>query len=49
MGNLPEEVNEQMLFAFFNTFGEIKSIQIPIDHMTEKKRGFAFIQFDEKD
>jgi len=49
VGNLPEEVTEQMLFAFFNTFGEIKSIQIPIDQVTEKKRGFAFIQFDEKE
>jgi len=38
-----------MLFAFFNTFGEIKSIQIPIDHVSEKMRGFAFVEFDEKE
>lgn len=49
VGNLPQEVTEQILFAFFNTFGEIKSVTIPIDHVTEKKRGFAFIEFDEKE
>lgn len=47
VGNLPEGVTEQMLFAFFNTFGEIKSVQIPIDHVTEKQRGFGFVEFDE--
>lgn len=47
VGNLPEGVTEQQLFAFFNTFGEIKSIQIPIDQVTEKQRGFAFVEFDE--
>lgn len=47
VGNLPDGITEQQLFAFFNTFGEIKSIQIPIDHVTEKQRGFAFIEFDE--
>ena len=46
VGNLPESVTEQTLFAFFNTFGEIKSVQIPIDHVTEKMRGYAFIEFD---
>lgn len=49
VGNLPETVTEQTLFAFFNTFGEIKSVQIPIDHVTEKMRGYAFIEFDERE
>lgn len=47
VGNLPENVSEQGLYAFFNTFGDIKSIQIPLDHITEKNRGFAFVEFDE--
>ena len=34
VGNLPHTVTEQTLYAFFNTFGEIKSIQIPIDHVS---------------
>jgi RNA recognition motif-containing protein len=34
VGNLPENVTEQGLYAFFNTFGDIKSIQIPIDQIT---------------
>jgi len=38
-----------VIFAFFNTFGEIKSVNIPIDHVTEKMRGYAFVEFDEVD
>ena len=49
VGNLPQTVTEQVLYAFFNTFGEIKSIQIPIDHVSEEKRGFAFVEFDERE
>lgn len=46
---MPDNVTEQALYAFFNTFGDIKSIQIPIDHITEKFRGFAFVEFDERE
>ncbi|TXH59095.1 MAG: hypothetical protein E6Q89_02640 [Bacteroidia bacterium] len=27
----------------------MKSIEIPKDHITEKYRGFAFIEYDEKE
>lgn len=43
VGNLPESVTQNDLHAFFITFGEIKSIEIPRDHVTQKYRGFAFI------
>ncbi len=46
VGNLPENVTEKLLYSFFITFGEIISIHIPIDHVTQKNRGFAFIEFD---
>lgn len=49
VGNLPDEITTNDLYAFFNTFGEIKSISIPKDHVTDKFRGFAFIEFDEKE
>lgn len=46
VGNLTDEVTTNDLYAFFNTFGDIKSISLPKDHITEKYRGFAFIEFD---
>lgn len=56
VGNLPETVTKEDLFAYFWTFGEIKSVEIPRDHMTrnvssnsERLRGFAFVEFDEKE
>lgn len=49
VGNLPETITHNELYAFFNTFGEIKSIEIPKDHLTLKYRGFAFIEFDERE
>ena len=49
MGNLPEQVTPQDLFAYFSTFGEIKTIEIPKDHLTVKVRGFAFVEFDERE
>ena len=49
VGNLPDSISTNDLYAFFNTFGDIKSISIPKDHITEKFRGFAFIEFDERE
>ncbi len=48
VGNLPEDVTAQSLFAFFSTFGQIKAVQIPRDHITNSFRGFAFVEFDER-
>lgn len=46
-----------MIKNVFITFGEIKSVEIPLDHesctlfcniyIIEKNRGFAFIEFEE--
>ena len=57
VGNLPDTVTAQDLYAYFSTFGEIKGVEIPRDHLTrtifglalEKFRGFAFVEFDERE
>lgn len=56
IGNLPETVTKEDLYAYFWTFGEIRSIEIPRDHLTriiifnlERLRGFAFVEFDERE
>jgi peptidyl-prolyl isomerase E (cyclophilin E) len=49
VGNLPETVTEQMIQAFFSPFGHIKDVKIPIDHVSERMRGYAFVEFDERE
>jgi peptidyl-prolyl isomerase E (cyclophilin E) len=59
VGNLVPEVDEDSLRAAFIPFGEIKSVDIPIDHVTgiipfyynilEQPKGFAHIEFEESE
>ena len=47
VGGLDESVNEKILYAAFIPFGEIKTIEIPLDHNTEMHKGFGFIEYEE--
>ncbi|MES1918293.1 hypothetical protein MHBO_000280 [Bonamia ostreae] len=47
VGGFPPEVNEKVLHAAFITFGEIKYIQIPMHPLTEKHKGYGFLEFEE--
>jgi peptidyl-prolyl isomerase E (cyclophilin E) len=49
VGGLEETVNESVLHAAFIPFGEIKDVNIPMDHATGKHRGFGFVEFEDKD
>jgi peptidyl-prolyl isomerase E (cyclophilin E) len=49
VGGLEETVNETLLHAAFIPFGEIKDVNIPMDHSTGKHRGFGFVEFEEKE
>jgi len=46
VGNLPETITEQVLFAVFLTFGDIKSVEIPREFNGSHK-GFGFIEYEE--
>ncbi|CAD5119683.1 DgyrCDS8278 [Dimorphilus gyrociliatus] len=46
VGGLADEVTEKLLHAAFIPFGDIVSIQMPIDYETEKHRGFAFVEYE---
>ena len=37
-----------MLHAAFVPFGDLKDVNIPLDHQTQKNRGFGFVTFVEK-
>jgi hypothetical protein len=41
VGGLAENVNEEILQAAFLPFGNLKDINIPLDHATGKHRGAA--------
>ena len=49
VGGLDETVNDSILHSAFIPFGEIKDVNIPIDHATGKHRGFGFVFFEEKE
>jgi len=45
---LDEAVTEAVLHAAFLPFGEIKDVSLPLDHGTQKNRGFGFVTFMER-
>ena len=49
VGGLEESVTEATLRAAFVPFGELTDVQMPLDNASNKHKGFAFVQFDEKE
>jgi peptidyl-prolyl isomerase E (cyclophilin E) len=47
VGGLADEVTEAILHAAFLPFGELKDVNLPVDHGTQKNRGFGFVTFVE--
>eukprot|EP00455_Lapot_gusevi_P041635 TRINITY_DN4852_c0_g4_i1.p2 TRINITY_DN4852_c0_g4~~TRINITY_DN4852_c0_g4_i1.p2 ORF type:complete len:135 (-),score=54.36 TRINITY_DN4852_c0_g4_i1:92-457(-) len=49
VGGLAEDVTEANLTAVFQPFGDITTVQIPIDPNSKKHRGFGFVTFESDD
>lgn len=49
VGNLPFSTSEDELQAMFSEAGAIRSITIPMDKMTNRPRGFAFVEMETED
>lgn len=46
VGNLPYSTSEDDLRQLFSEAGNIRSITIPIDKMSNRPRGFAFVEME---
>jgi RNA recognition motif-containing protein len=44
VGNLPYSVTENELRTLFSQAGNVTSVAIPMDRMTDRPRGFAFVE-----
>ncbi len=49
VGNLPFSITEEKLKEIFEQYGEIKSLKLITDRETGKSRGFAFVEFTDKE
>lgn len=46
VGNLPFSAGEADLRQLFSDFGSVTDLFLPIDHSTNRPRGFAFVTMD---
>ena len=49
VGGIKDDTEETHLQDYFGQFGKIESCDVITDKETRKKRGFAFISFDDYD
>ncbi len=49
VGGIKDDTSEEHLSDYFKDFGNVESIDIITDKETKKKRGFAFVTFDDYD
>jgi cold-inducible RNA-binding protein len=47
VGNLPYDASEDEIRSHFASAGTLASVFIPVDRETGRKRGFAFVEFDD--
>jgi len=49
VSGVKDDIEEDDLRNYFGEFGTIVSVNVVVDKLTNKKRGFAFIEFDDYD
>lgn len=48
VGNLSYQTSEQQLQSLFSEFGEVKAVNVVMDKYTNRPRGFAFVEMQDK-
>ncbi|MFM7907722.1 MAG: RNA recognition motif domain-containing protein [Microcystis sp.] len=48
VGNLSYEISQDDLVEVFAEYGKVKRVHIPVDKETQRKRGFAFVEMENK-
>lgn len=48
VGGLEESVREDVVRAAFIPFGDILDVQVPMDHVKQTNKGYAFVEFAEE-
>ncbi len=49
VGNLSYEISQEDLVDVFADYGKVQRVHIPVDRDTGRKRGFAFVEMENKD
>ncbi|GLD51777.1 heterogeneous nuclear ribonucleoprotein D0-like isoform X4 [Lates japonicus] len=49
VGGLSPDTPEEKVREYFGAFGEVESIELPMENKTNKRRGFCFITFKEEE
>ncbi|MFM6064663.1 MAG: RNA recognition motif domain-containing protein [Microcystis panniformis] len=48
VGNLSYDISQEDLVEVFEDYGKVKRVHIPVDKETGRKRGFAFVEMENK-
>jgi len=46
--NIPDSLDGDYLKEKFGKFGLVKDVYLPLDYYTKRRRGFAFVEFDDE-
>lgn len=49
VGGIREDMEEEHLRDYFSQYGNIEAVELLLDKETKRKRGFAFVTFDDYD
>uniref|UniRef100_A0AAX7T3T2 RRM domain-containing protein n=1 Tax=Astatotilapia calliptera TaxID=8154 RepID=A0AAX7T3T2_ASTCA len=49
VGGLSPDTPEEKVREYFGAFGEVESVELPMENKTNKRRGFCFITFKEEE